>query len=76
MDDREVIRMALFKIADAAKRVAQLATSARSPSVRDQLSELGRRLQKYEQQVRDLETPAERSRSKRASAAVGAWTVA
>jgi hypothetical protein len=54
MDDRELIRMALFKIAEAGKRVSRLAASARESGVREHLSEVAARLSEHEQQLSDL----------------------
>jgi hypothetical protein len=54
MDDRELIRMALFRVAETAKRVARLAASARESGVREHLSEVAARLSEHEQQLSDL----------------------
>lgn len=55
MRDAEICQMAAFRIRETAKRVATLAARAESP-LREQLAELGRRLQEEERALLEWAT--------------------
>jgi len=55
MEERELLRIAAFKLQESAKRIAALAERAASPDVRQQLSSVSLRLLEHANELVGLE---------------------